>query len=589
MQTVQAQPFQHSQLPEGNTFPFWEDVTEYGKVYHVNQNHPLASDENPGSMQAPFATIGQAAKVLKPGEKVLIHSGTYRERITPERGGKSASEMIAYEAAAGAEVIVKGSKVFEGNWEHSLTSNGRIGSYQVWQTDISEFFGEGRHPFNTANASDADIEVMPWAEDWKGMVPYSLLSGMVFQDGKRLLQLSHYEDLYKVDGAFWVDSEKGVLHLNPFGQSKPGQSLIELTDQLHVLKPENMGLSYLKIKGLTFEQVGTTFPRIGSGAIFVNGGHHWIIEENTVRHINSVGIETGADVKERKVASKAETDIRKENKGGFIVRDNHIYDCGTGGIQGHGVRNSLIEGNHISHIGWQDAEYYWECAAIKLLLNRQTLVRKNIIHDVMAACGVWLDWDTRNSRITQNIVFDVLPSSGGALYVEASQTRNLIDHNTLWNIQADAISTFDSDSVWVVHNLIGKCKTPWHSKVNTDRKINGRLATSKQNYFAFNLLYHNEQLPIIEHEGNRSDHNLFVGDSLSAWQEKGWGKNSRTATLSILFDRAGQQLYFEGEGLPVWQEESPLRQDYHGYPRQGGNCLPGPFAVPFSQSAKFSW
>ena len=88
-------------LPSGQRFAFWDDLTTYRKSYHVAQKHPKASDQNPGTADAPFLTINAAARVLQPGQKVVVHEGIYRECIRPARGGSGSDQMIAYEAAAG--------------------------------------------------------------------------------------------------------------------------------------------------------------------------------------------------------------------------------------------------------------------------------------------------------------------------------------------------------------------------------------------------------------------------------------------------------------------------------------------------------
>ena len=74
-------------LPDGTRFPVWEDETDYRKVFYVDQQHPEAADDSPGTEEAPFPTIQAAAEVVGPAEKVLIKSGIYRELVQPRRGG----------------------------------------------------------------------------------------------------------------------------------------------------------------------------------------------------------------------------------------------------------------------------------------------------------------------------------------------------------------------------------------------------------------------------------------------------------------------------------------------------------------------
>lgn len=82
-------------MPDGTPFAFWDDVTRYRRVCHVACEHPQATDDGPGSEERPFATIGRAAMVLQPGEKVVVHGGIYRECVRPARGGTGPEGMIA--------------------------------------------------------------------------------------------------------------------------------------------------------------------------------------------------------------------------------------------------------------------------------------------------------------------------------------------------------------------------------------------------------------------------------------------------------------------------------------------------------------
>jgi hypothetical protein len=117
-----------SRLPDGTEFPHWEQRLTFTKTYYVDNQSSRADDSGPGTKEQPFRTINQAAQVLQPGERVVIASGTYRECVRPARGGTSPTRMISYEAAPGAEVIVKGSAVLEDGWQQESVSMGRYGA-----------------------------------------------------------------------------------------------------------------------------------------------------------------------------------------------------------------------------------------------------------------------------------------------------------------------------------------------------------------------------------------------------------------------------------------------------------------------------
>ena len=113
--TVQAQPKLHAvtpsvHLPDGSVFMTWDVPLTFSKTYYVDGSAPGASDKNPGTKAKPFATISRAAEILEPGQRVVIASGVYRERVRPQRGGTGQARMISYESAENATVIISGSK-----------------------------------------------------------------------------------------------------------------------------------------------------------------------------------------------------------------------------------------------------------------------------------------------------------------------------------------------------------------------------------------------------------------------------------------------------------------------------------------------
>jgi alpha-L-arabinofuranosidase len=575
-------------LPDGRRFPFWQDETSYTRTYVVDASYPDAGDENPGTEDRPLMTIGAAAALVQPGERVLVKSGVYRERIAPARGGTGPDGMIAYEVARGHKVIVSGSRVVLEPWARSTDPHGEDYSFRIWQVALDrDLFPYEDRPFATPNASNAEIDLMPWALRWKDRVPYTLPRGLVFQDGRRLTQLAVYEDLVRLPGSYWVDSAYCVLHVHPFDGVDPNMAMFEVTVQEQLFRPATEGLGYIRVSGFIFEHAGNGFPRVGTGAVHVNGGHHWIIERNIVRHCNSVGIEAGARVNEAQAATADENARAAAHSGGFLIRGNTVYDCGTGGIEGHTVRDTLIDGNHIYAIGWQDVERYWECAAIKTLINDHVLVRGNLIHDTEAASAIWLDWDNRHCRITQNVVINALETHNGAVFIEASQQPNWIDHNVIWHAWRSGITLFDSDQVLVAHNLIAHAAIPVLSRVNTDRSLHGRRLTSRDNVIRNNLFYANGDLPVMADAENVCDTNAYTAPfeqpALTGQVNPDWDVDSTAlvAYLALDMETLELTLQFEGpDGVPVALPAVPslegLDVDFFGQLLPDGAVTVGP-------------
>ncbi len=90
-----------------------------GTTYYVTQNDPKASDDNPGTKELPFKTISKAGAMADHGDLIMIDEGVYREEVPLARNGHMYVpwSRITYKAVPGKRVYLKGSDVFEPNWE----------------------------------------------------------------------------------------------------------------------------------------------------------------------------------------------------------------------------------------------------------------------------------------------------------------------------------------------------------------------------------------------------------------------------------------------------------------------------------------
>ncbi|WP_423127906.1 right-handed parallel beta-helix repeat-containing protein [Gaoshiqia sp. Z1-71] len=565
-------------LLDGTSFPFWNDETVYKKKYYVDQNHPAASDYNAGTEGSPFRTIGRAAREVQPGEKVLVKKGIYRESVRPVRGGDGPAAMIAYEAAPGGDVVISGSEVVRDKWVKSRTpyEPSMSFSHKLWMVSLPVYYFEESNPFRIQNANEYDMKVMRWAKDWTNRVPYTLVRGMVFQNGERMTQLCAYEDIVKLPGSYWVDTtrtEKSecTIHIHPFGGKDPNNQLMEVTTRQSPFNPKAKGVNYIRLNGFTIEQVGNGFPRSGKGALSNFGGSHWIIENNVFRKINSVAIEIGARTDEHFDEGSRET--LEAVSGRNIVRNNTIYDCGTGGIQGMINFENLIEDNHIYNLGWQEAEFYYETAAIKILYTRNCLVRRNHIHDIEAAMGIWLDANNINSRVTQNLLYNVSCNFGG-IFMEVSTRANLVDNNLVWNCGKHGIYQHDHDSLYVVHNLVGHSKENGiMTKITPGRRKDDRFTTAAHNKILYNVLVDNPRpFSYIDSLTTVSDYNLVASSeskdekfNWESWQKAGFDKNSRIADISGKFNPSDLVFELEIKGaFPLVDRLPYITEDFLG-------------------------
>jgi hypothetical protein len=82
--------------------------------YHVS---PTGSDDNPGTVKRPFATIQKAAEVMVAGDTCFIGAGTYRETVRPKNNGSEGAPIV-FKADAGQQVIIDGTDPVRGWKRH---------------------------------------------------------------------------------------------------------------------------------------------------------------------------------------------------------------------------------------------------------------------------------------------------------------------------------------------------------------------------------------------------------------------------------------------------------------------------------------
>jgi parallel beta helix pectate lyase-like protein/pectate lyase-like protein len=507
-------------LPDGTEFVSWEQPLQFTKTYYVDNRNPRASDSNPGTKELPFATINKAAQVLNPGERVVIMTGVYRERVDPARGGIGPAKMISYEAAPGADVVVKGSRLVSSGWEPS--TDYKLGPHpparsalKIYQRRLDDLDFRGYNPFGMVNIMQDRVYLKPKPEELR---QHLLRRGMVFVDGKRLEQVELYQELAHRDGAFWCEHDGLTIHVRLPGDANPAQHEVELAIQEQVFAPRRRGLSYIRVKGITFEHGANAFPVPQRGIVSASRGHHWIIEDCVIRHANGVGLDIGAQ----------DWDMEPpEIVGHSIVRGNHINDAGVCGLAGMAVQNTLVEGNLIEHVGYQDVELAWETGGIKFHATKNCLIRNNVIRHTIHAEAIWLDYQNQNTRVTSNVIGDNLETLRGGIYLEASQYPNMLDDNIIWkateghgggsyNMPAHGgwgITVDGSDETVIAYNLIGLTEDAALKFRGIEGRIVGpRGGTTRWNKVLGNIFYRCGKAIEFSNSDNTADYNLYTRD-----------------------------------------------------------------------------
>lgn len=408
-------------------------------------------DNAAGTADQPFRTIQKAAGIARPGDRVIVHEGEYREWVSPAYGGTSDNNRIVYEAAAGEKVVIKGSERISG-WERIEGT--------VWKAVISNsLFGED-NPYREAVFGD-------WLEEPRDRRVHRgevYLNGRSFYEAGSLDAVKHpavretgYNPpwtkhpeplLHPEDTVYqWyakAETDDTIIYAN-FQGADPNQELTEINVRQCCFYPRKTGRNYITVRGFEMAQAASPWapPTADQpGLLGVNWSKGWIIENNVIHDAKCSGISIGKEASTGH--NEATRTLRKpgyqyqmeavfkavrigwcrEMIGSHIIRNNVIYNCGQNAVVGHlGCIFSEIYNNHIYNIGVKQEYFGYEIAGIKLHAPIDVQIRHNNIHD--CTLGIWLDWQVQGTRISKNLFW----RNERDLMIEVTHGPHLVDNN----------------------------------------------------------------------------------------------------------------------------------------------------------------
>ena len=594
----------------------------HAREYHVAVN---GSDTNPGTAEAPLQTISAAAAVAVAGDVITVHEGTYREWVSPARGGESDSRRITYRAAAGEIVKLKGSEPVAG-WKKERGT--------VWKVTLpNTMFGE-YNPYKTLLGGD-----------WFRSMGRKHHAGEVFLNEKSLFEAVTLDQVYEAKANEnvpdtlastykWYCESNGqttTIWANFHGKD-PNRELVEISVRPTCFYPRSQGIDYITLRGFDISQAATEWgaPTAGQvGMVATHWNKGWIIEENTIHDSKTIGISLGKEHGTghnmashdgtrdgsvhyiEAVFSALRIGWNKENTGSHIVRNNTVYNCEQAGICGSlGAIFSTVSGNHIYDI-WVKRQFFGvEHSAIKFHAAIDVTIEGNHIHDCVRA--IWLDWQTQGARVTRNLMYD----NTDDFFTEVNFGPLLVDNNIM--LSPISISDWGMGNAYV-HNLIGGVinskpdgrHVPYHLPHSTEVMGITSIQGGDSRY------YNNIFLPVHAAEKNlglesyaarkfpvAADGNVYYNEAVPLKGERRYmGRNDRKYTVKVTRQADGTLLEWVVDdaiiqiaAAPVTTgslgktviprmafehpDGSPLRidTDYLGRPR-GPQPVCGPFEV----------
>ncbi|GGG83776.1 discoidin domain-containing protein [Paenibacillus radicis (ex Gao et al. 2016)] len=408
-----------------------------GRVIHVAKD---GSNNNPGTEAEPYLTINFAAEEAQPGDTVVVHAGLYRETVKPARGGTDEEHRIVYTNAGDGEVVIKGSEEIN-DWVPY--------SGDVWQVALpNSFFGD-YNPFAARHPQGGEGGFFP-----------VYTAGDVYLNDQAYYQKGSLSNVLAAGNTWYAEVSGGntTIYAN-FDGADPNQKLAEINVRRQVFAPDAWGLGYITVDGFTVKHAANTysdFPgspsRRQAGAISVNGGLKWIIQNNIVINARTIAIDIGLGNDEwaGNRPGVTRTNFRETDKyGSHVVRNNYIAKSGQSGIAGVFSWNSDIMYNRIEDTNYRGEFSGAETAPIKVHYMNEGLIKGNYIKNSKGgnSAGIWTDWGNQNVRVTGNIVMN----TPWGYYAEAVHGPILVDNNVF--IGNNDIRMLDATGVVYANNL----------------------------------------------------------------------------------------------------------------------------------------
>ena len=488
----------------------------------VNPRHAGASDENPGTADKPFKTIGRAAQAVEPGDTVRICGGVYRESVVVEKSG-TAQKPIAFEAALGANVV--------------LTGADRI---TEWKKE---------------NAAE-NIFSAPWAHRFIGWSKqlthpddsYHLMIGraeQVFVLGYQHLQVLKREQLGR--GTFFVDLEAKRLYVCPSdGRDLTKGVLVEASARPEIWHSKG---SFIHLRGLRFRYAANAAQH-GAAQFSGNSG---VIADCVFEQMNSQGAV-----------------FKGEN---IVARRCIFQDNGQIGFGANNAHKLLLTGCIIRNNNTKNFSRGWEAGGDKLCFCRGAVLEQSQFVGNRGN-GIWFDIGNedcvvRNCLIANNedagIFYEI--SYGLHAHDNVIVGNGFADYPGSWGAAA-GIALSSSPNCVIERNLIAGNKEGlnFREQQRTTPRINDRAERWVWNHdevIRNNVLAYNRDAQLW---------GWFDVNDGRHWPAAMQEKKSETGKAQE--DAAADYQAKSKEGAPVGLDLSKLRLTleknlYHAVPGQG--------------------
>ena len=503
-------------------FALASTVSISAATYEVAQHDPQSSDNGDGTKEHPWKTISNAAEKVRPGDKVVVREGIYREAVVIKTSGTEQAPII-FEAAPGAQVVVTGADALNG-WQKA--EGGQPICRVPW---THRFIGWSKH---MTHPDDAYHRLIGRCEQ-------------VVIDGYLLRQVLEADQL--APGTFFVDFSNQVLEVWDSGNRDLNKVFVEASARPEIFRVEG---DYGQLRGLHFRFAANMAQH---GAVVLAGGYD-SLEDCTIKEMNSSGATfTG----EHQIVRRC------------VFRDNGQLGFGANGAHELLFTESLVENNNTKGF-----DRGWEAGGDKLVLCRgAVLERSRFLRN--RGSGIWFDIGNENCVVRQCLIAD---NEDSGIFDEISFGLHAHDNVIIgngfaatagaWGAQAGISLSSSPDSV-IERNLILANREGFNfrEQSRTTPRIDGKAEepvwnhdeTISRNMIAFNRdaqiwgwfdMTDGRQWPagVLGTTGNPVDNKSVAGDIAGPYAAKSKDGQPKRLSFEKLRLAFRENVYFAGTG-----------------------------------------
>lgn len=606
-------------------------------IYYVCDSD--GNDSNIGSQIQPFKTIQAASNIAQPGDTIMVQPGIYRERVSPPRGGLSATQQITYKSVIPQKAIIRGSVQWrpqQSQQSQELPNQEKSVLKNIYSGVLDSTVFKDDSAIDGANPFLIPCAVTPynrggrpeWLAGDKTADPnlsYSL--GQVFVDDAEMFQRPYRCEMEALPNSWWYDISENQLYVHtevisypPFDtESDEGTSVnaktIEITNQRRLFAPHLRNLKYIVVDGFVMERCGNQYPNKfwvqpenqQAGMIGTRSGKYWTIQNNIIRFAAGIGVDWGNEGGLGQDLEKIQ-DLEKGVNGqasgsyGHVIKNNYICDNGASGTASYMGKNFVFSDNIVErNNNWF---YYgkqrWESAGLKIHCPSNSIISGNTIRNNYCN-GIWCDQGAGQNSVFQNNL--ITGNQGNGLNFEIGTGTCGKVLNNIFDKNEYNIAFITSGGCLVAHNLFissqkGDIYTCLFNRP-TDKWDSLRLEIY-YNLFLNSTTYLllSAPSPISSRFLNYNQYCVdgrfvFLPDSktkvvknLSEWQLT-WsltnGANMDESSIiyndgDCVLDPFGSQLFFNCKLTPLPFISRPdIMGDYFGNLWTTDNCVAGPF------------